>query len=96
MEDSTTSGKKQLVEYVQYLMGAIADKEFNFNADDYSQKQELNTKSLLHTFNTYANQEENAMKTVANDIIERIDNKNISDRFSYPISAEVYDRNPKY
>jgi len=36
------------------------------------------------------------MKTVANEIIERLDNKVISDRFSDPISVEVYEENPKY
>jgi hypothetical protein len=36
------------------------------------------------------------MKTVANDIIERLDNKKISDRFSDPISVEVFEDNPKY
>lgn len=62
-----------LVDYIKYLVGENKNKDFAFNREDFSQRHELGLKSLKMPFDEYASQEENSMKTIANDIIERVD-----------------------
>ena len=78
--------ENELVDYIKYLIGEQSNENFQFKREDFEQKHELNTKSLLLPFDEYALQEENAMKTVANDIIQRVDYNNVVHHFSDPIS----------
>ena len=56
----------------------------------------MNQKSLKLPFEEYAQQEENAMKTVANDIIERVDYNTVIQHSSDPASIVTYESNPKF
>ena len=47
-------------------------------------------------FDEYVNQEENAMKTVANDIIERVDYGTVVQHVAEPASIVKYGSNPKF
>ena len=47
-------------------------------------------------FDEYAIQEENAMKTVANDIIERVDYNTVVHNVYEPASIIKYASDPKY
>ena len=77
-------------------MGEQDNATFRLRRDDFSQKHELNQKSLKLPFEEYALQEENAMKTVANDIIERVDYNTVVSQYSNPASIEKYASNPKF
>lgn len=88
--------ERQLVDYIKYLVGETRNHEFEFKREDFEQKHELNVKSLKMPFDEYAIQEENSMKTVANDIIERVDYSTIVQNIDEPISILRYQSNPKY
>ena len=47
-------------------------------------------------FDEYASQEENSMKTVANDIIERYDYNTVVHHIDEPVSIVKYAKDPKY
>ena len=85
-----------MVDYIKYLVGEQSNKEFSFKREDFSQKHELNKKSLKMPFDEYAEQEENSMKTVANDIIERVDYGTVVRRIDEPASIVKYESNPKF
>jgi len=78
--------EEELVSYIKYLIGEQGNANFKFKRVDFEQKHELNTKSLVLPFDEYAQHEENAMKTVANDIIQRVDYNLVVHHFSAPIS----------
>lgn len=78
--------EEELVSYIKYLIGEQGNANFKFKRVDFEQKHELNTKSLVLPFDEYAQHEENAMKTVANDIIQRVDYNLVVHHFSDPIS----------
>lgn len=65
--------ERDLISYVKYLVGEPPSSQFKFKRENFSQKHEINKGSLKQDFEDYARQEENSMKTVANDIIERVD-----------------------
>ena len=85
-----------LISYVRYLMGEQRNQDFKFSRDDFSQKHELGKKSLKMPFDEYVDQEENAMKTVANDIIERVDYGTVVQHVAEPASIVKYGTNPKF
>ena len=62
--------------------------------EDFSQKHELNKKTLKMPFDEYADQEENSMKTVANDIIQRVDYNTVVQHIDEPISIVKYKEDP--
>ena len=64
--------------------------------EDFSQKHELNKKTLKMPFDEYADQEENSMKTVANDIIQRVDYNTVVQNIAQPISIVKYKEDPKF
>ena len=80
------NNEAELVTYIKYLIGEQDNTNFKFNRQDFDQKHELHTKSLLLPFDEYALHEDNAMKTVANDIIQRVDYNLVVHHFSDPIS----------
>jgi len=88
--------ESELKDYIKYLIGEQKNKKFLLKREDFDQKHELNTKSLLLPFEEYAMQEENAMKTVANDIIQRVDYNLVVHSYSDPCSIHVHKNNPKY
>ena len=88
--------EEKLTNYIKYLVGESSNSEFRLHRDDFSQKHELNQKSLKLPFDEYAIQEENAMKTVANDIIERVDYNTVVSHYSDPASIVKYESNPKF
>ena len=47
-------------------------------------------------FDEYAKQENDSMKTVANDIIERVDYNTVVTHEAEPISIVKYESNPKF
>ena len=47
-------------------------------------------------FDEYAEQEENAMKTVANDIIQRVDYNTVVQNIDMPVSIVKYQEDPKF
>ena len=67
----------KLTEYIKYLVGEQNNKGFEFRREDFSQRHELNKQSLKKAFDEYATQERDSMKTVANDIIERVDYRQV-------------------
>lgn len=85
-----------LVDYIKYLIGEHQNKNFAFNREDFSQKHELGQKSLKMPFDEYASQEENSMKTIANDIIERVDYSTVVQHIDEPVAIVKYETNPKY
>ena len=82
--------------YIKYLMGETHNEAFTLRRGDFSQKHELGKKSLKMPFDEYAAQEENSMKTVANDIIERVDYNTVVQKVSEPVSIVRYQSEPKY
>lgn len=85
-----------LINYIKYLVGESNNGDFEFKREDFSQKHELNTQSLKTAFDEYARQENDSMKTVANDIIERVDYRTVVKHESEPISIVKYESNPKF
>ena len=47
-------------------------------------------------YEEYVREEENSMKTVANDIIERCDYNEVMKNYSKPRAASLFNTNPKY
>lgn len=47
-------------------------------------------------FDEYARQEQDSMKTVANDIIERVDYRAVVKHEAEPMSIVRYESNPKF
>ena len=88
--------EENLTNYIKYLVGESDNAEFKLQREDFSQKHELNQKSLKLPFDEYAIQEENSMKTVANDIIERVDYNTVISHYSDPASIVKYESNPKF
>ena len=84
------------MEYIKYLVGEQRNQDYKFNKEDFSQKHELNKKSLKIPFDEYANQEHDAIKTVANDIIERFDYRDVVSHIDQPAAVVKYNSNPKY
>ena len=62
-----------LIEYIKYLIGEQGNRKFTLNKEDYSQQFELGQNSIDKDFNEYIQSSVNAMSTIANDIIERVD-----------------------
>ena len=87
---------KQIVNYVKYLIGQQANKEFELNRDDFKYTHELNTKSLARSFDDYAAKEDNAMRTVANDILEKVEMNVVIKEHTMPIAAMKYASDPKF
>jgi hypothetical protein len=77
-------------------VGETQNEQFTLKREDFEQKHELNKKSLKLPFDQYATQEENSMKTVANDIIERVDYNMIVQHYAEPASLVKYESNPKF
>lgn len=94
-DDKIPEQEQELADYIKYLIGEMRNKDFSFKREDFSQRHELNTKSLKMPFDEYAQQEENAMKTVANDIIERVDYNTVVMNCNGPSSVK-YISNPKF
>ena len=95
-KNAVSQTETDLVDYIKYLVGEQENRTFEFKREDFSQKHELNKKSLKLPFDEYAIQEENSMKTVANDIIERVDYSTVVQRSDEPISIVRYESNPKF
>lgn len=85
-----------MADYIKYLIGETRNKDFKLKREDFSQKHELNKKSLKMPFDEYAWQEENSMKTVANDIIERVDYQTVVMNCYGPASVAKFATNPNY
>jgi hypothetical protein len=89
--------EQKLIDYIKYLIGQQKNETFQFKKEDFAQRHELNVKNiLLPSFDEYALQEEDAMKTVANDIIQRVDYNLVVHHFSDPISIMKQATDPKY
>ena len=95
-DDTIGEQERDLADYIKYLIGETRNKDFAFKREDFSQKHELNKKSLKMPFDEYALQEENAMKTVANDIIERVDYNTVVMNCNGPASVVKLAEDPKY
>ena len=95
-DGEVSSMEVDLVDYIKYLTGESKNKNFKFNRDNFSQRHEIGQKSLKMPFDEYADQEENTMKTVANDIIERVDYGTVVQHVYEPASIVKYESNPKY
>ena len=63
----------KLTEYIKYLVGEQSNTKFTLNRNDYSQHFELSQKSIDKDFGEYLKESVNAMSSIANDIIERVD-----------------------
>ena len=87
---------RRILEYIKYLIGQQANKEFQLQREDFKQTHELHTKSLALHFDEYAAKEDNAMKTVANDILERIEMNVVIQENTMPIAALKYADDPKF
>lgn len=87
---------KRILEYIKYLIGQQANNEFLLKREDFKQTRELHTKSLALRFDEYAAKEDNAMKTVANDILERVEMNIVIQECSMPIAALKYADDPKF
>ena len=87
---------KRIVEYVKYLIGQTANNEFVLRREEFSQAHELHTKSLQLSFDEYAAKEDNTMKTVANDILERVEMNVVIQENTMPIAALKYAHDPKF
>ena len=64
--------------------------------EDFKQGHELHTKSLALQFDEYAAKEDNTMKTVANDILERVEMNVVIQEHTMPIAALKYADDPKF
>ena len=63
----------KLTEYIKYLIGEQGNRKFTLKREDYNQEFELGQKSIDKDFNEYIQSSVNAISTIANDIIERVD-----------------------
>ena len=95
-EGALTEQEQGLAKYVKYLMGESLNEDFQLRREDFSQRHELNKKSLRMPYEEYVKEEENSMKTVANDIIERYDYNEVMKNYSKPVAASMFSSNPKY
>lgn len=64
--------------------------------EDFKQTHELYTKSLALSFDEYAAKEDNTMKTIANDILERVEMNIVIKENTMPIAALKYADDPKF
>lgn len=64
---------KRIIDYIKYLIGQQANNDFVLKRDEFRQTHELNNKSLALRFDEYAAKEDNTMKSVANDILEKVE-----------------------
>ena len=64
---------KRIVEYIKYLIGQTTNNEFTIQREEFKQTNDLHTKSLALSFDEYAAKEDDAMKKVANDILEKVE-----------------------
>ena len=95
-DGALTEHEEALAKYVKYLMGESRNEFFQLRREDFSQRHELNKKSLRMPYEEYVREEENSMKTVANDIIERCDYNEVMKNYSKPMAASQFQTNPKY
>lgn len=64
---------RRIVDYIKYLIGETVNNDYELRRDTFKQTHELHTKSLALSFDEYAAKEDNSMKKVANDILERLE-----------------------
>ena len=100
----------QLIEYVKFLIGQLTDadrrhgrflarhaSDWQIERSDFAQTHELHTRTLAKLpFDDYAEKEENAMKTVTNDILDKAEYNSVMQHSSDPISEFKYHDDPKY
>ena len=63
---------KRIVDYIKYLIGQTANNDFTLRREEFKQTNDLHFKSLALPFDEYAAKEDDAMKKVANDILEKV------------------------
>ena len=86
-----------LTEYVKFLIGQTRNEHFVIRKSDFAQTHELHQKTLaICSFDEYANQDEDAMKVVANDILQKSQYNEIISQHCDPISEEKYHKDPRY
>lgn len=86
----------KLLDYIKYLLGQHKNTKFTLDRKDYSQQFELGQKSIDKDVSDYIKETNNALSTVANDIIEIVDYNTVHQKVAEPISAIRYKENPKY
>lgn len=86
----------RIVEYVKYLIDEQENTNFKLCRSDFAQAFELHSKSLVQPFDDYAQKEDNAMKLVANDLLERVEYNAVCQDKYKPIAEELYKDEPKY
>ena len=85
-----------ITEYIKYLIGQAANKDFTLRREEFRQTHELYTRSLALHFDDYAAKEDNTMKTVANDILEKMEMNVVIQENTMPIAALKYAEDPKF
>ena len=86
----------RIVEYIKYLIGETVNNDFELKREEFKQTHELHTKSLALPFDQYAAKEDNSMKKVANDILERLEFNIVIQEHTMPIAALKYANDPKF
>lgn len=95
-KEATIEKDGRIVEYVKYLIGQTQNNDYVLNREEFKQTHELNTKSLSLNFDKYATKEDNAMKRVANDILEKLEMNIVMRENTMPIAALKYANDPKF
>ena len=88
---------KLLTEYVKFLIGQTRNPHFAIRRSDFSQNYELHQKTLTEmTFDEYAKKEDDAMKSVTNDILQKSSFNDVIRQHQDPIAEQKYADDPKY
>lgn len=78
------------------MIGETVNNDFVLKRSEFKQTNELHTKSLTLPFDEYAAKEDNSMKKVANDILERLEMNVVIQEHMMPIAAMKYANDPKF
>ena len=87
---------KRIVDYIKYLIGQTANNDFTLKREEFKQTNDLHFKSLALSFDEYAAKEDDAMKKVANDILEKVEMNIVINENTMPIAALKYADDPKF
>ena len=88
---------RMLTEYVKFLIGQTRNPHFAVRRSDFAQTHELHQKTLsVLTFDEYAKKDDDAMKSVTNDILQKSQFNDVIRQHTDPIAEQKFADDPKY